>query len=176
MNQIQSRSRFYVQCLGTIVLVTALLFDPPSFDFVWFLFALLVAVGLPLLNIWGATAVEAITLRTAEPYAALPDYHPAQKYFLAMEDGVFLVPLLWTGIDSLTAAIASVFYGLFAFRHYSNSMVITRSLAYFLLILWVLPHGLWMVVVAHAVAEIAIRYLFPHCFSIHHAASQESAS
>ena len=175
MKQLHSRSRFYLQCLGAIALATTLLFKHPSFDFIWFLFALLVAVGLPLLNIWVSTAFETVTRRNAQPYTPMPDYHRAQKYFLALEDGIFLVPLLWIGINPLTATIASVLYALLTFHHHTHSMVITRTAAYFVLILWVLPHGLWMVVVAHAIAEIAIRYLFPYWFTIEPVTQQESA-
>ena len=144
MKQFHSRSRFYLQCLGAILLAAALLLKHPAFDFIWFLFALLVAIGLPLLNVWITAVFETVIRRNREPRNAVPDYHRAQKYFLAMEDGIFLVPLLWIGINPLTAGIASVLYALFAFRQHSISMVITRSAAYFVLIIWVLPNGLCM--------------------------------
>lgn len=177
MQQVYSRSRFYLQCLGAIALLTAALFQKhPSFDFIWFLFALLIAVGFPLLNVWVTSAFGAITRRNTELPARTPDYHSAQKYFLAAEDGVLLLPLLWIGISVLTAVLASLLYALFIFRRrQSFSMVVTRSLAYFVLIIWVLPHGLWMVVAAHVVAEIAIRYLFPYWFTVEPVAQQEGA-
>ncbi len=176
MQQVYSRSRFYLQCLGTIALLTAALFQKhPSFDFIWFLFALLIAVGLPLLNVWVTSAFETVKRRNAEPRMPTPDYHSAQKYLLAAEDGVLLLPLLWMGISFLTAALASMLYALLIFRRQSFSMVVTRSLAYFVLIIWVLPHGLWMVVAAHVVAEIAIRYLFPYWFTVEPVAQQEGA-
>lgn len=176
MQQVYSRSRFYLQCLGAIALLTAALFQKhPSFDFIWFLFALLIAVGFPLLNVWVTSAFEAVKGRHSEPRMPTLDYHSAQKYFLAAEDGVLLLPLLWMGISFLTAALASALYALFIFRRQSFSMVITRCVAYFLLIIWVLPHGLWMVVAAHVVAEIAIRYLFPYWFTVEPAAQQEGA-
>ena len=175
MKQFYSRSRFYLQCLGAITLATTLLFKRPAFDFIWFLFALLVAVGLPLLSVWVASAFETVTRRNAEPRAPTPDYHPAQKYFLAMEDGLFLVPLLWIGINPLTAGVASVLYALFGCCRQNRSMTITRSVAYFVLIIWVLPHGLWMVVAAHAVSELAIRFLFPYWFTLQPIAQQEEA-
>jgi len=175
MKQFYSRSRFYLQCLGAIALATTLLLKRPTFDFTWFLFALLVSVGLPLLNVWVTSAFEAVTRRNTEPRTPTPDYHPAQKYFLAMEDGLLLVPLLWIGITPLTAGAASVLYTLFICCRQKRSMAITRSVAYFVLIIWALPHGLWIVVAAHAVSELAIRFLFPYWFTIEPAAQQEGA-
>jgi hypothetical protein len=131
------------------------------------------AVGLPLLHVWITSAFVTVTQRNTKPHTPTPDHHPAQKYFLAMEDGLFLVPLLWVGITPITAAIASLMYAFFIYGRQSLSMVATRSVAYFLLIIWVLPQDLWMVVAAHAVSELAIRYLFPYWFTIVPAAQQE---
>ena len=127
MQQVYSRSRFYLQCLGAIALLTAALFQKhPTFDFIWFLFGILIAVGFPLLNVWVTSAFDAITRRNSEPRLPTPDYHPAQKYFLAAEDGVLLLPLLWVGISPLTAALTSVLYALFIFRPLSVSRMVTR--------------------------------------------------
>ncbi len=161
-----SRSRFYLQCLGAIILATTMLLHRPTFNFIWFLFALLIAVGLPLLNVWITSAFETVRQRNTKAHIPAPDYHPAQKYFVAMEDGIFLVPVMWIGINPLTAGVASVLYALFGCCRQNISMVITRSVAYFVLIVWVLPHGLWMVVAAHAVAELTTRYLFPYWFTV----------
>lgn len=174
MQQLHQRTRFYLQCLGAIALATALLFHRPGFDFIWFLFALLVAVGLPLINVWIGSAFNAIRRRPPQHRIPANDYHPAQKYLVAMEDGVFLVPLLWIGITPLTATVTAVLYALFGCCRQNLSMVITRSVAYFVLILWVLPNGLWMVVAAHLIAELAIRYLFPYWFSVTPVAQQEA--
>lgn len=170
-----SRSRFYLQCLGAIVLATTLLLHRPAFDFIWFLFGLLISVGLPLLNVWVTSAVDTIRQRNTERRAPAPDYHPAQKYFVAMEDGILLVPLLWIGITPLTAIVASVLYALFTCCRQNISMSITRSVAYFVLIIWVLPQGLWMVVAAHIVAELALRYLFPYWFTLEQTTQEEGA-
>jgi len=175
MKQLHSRSRFYLQCLGAIFLATYLLINRPTFDFIWFLFALLVAVGLPLLKVWVTSVFGTFNRRSSELRVQTPDYHPAQKYFPAMEDGVLLVPLLWLGINPLTASVASVLYALFICCRQSRSMAITRSVAYFVLIMWVLPQGLWIVVAAHAVSELTIRYLFPYWFTVETATQEEGA-
>lgn len=72
------------------------------------------------------------------------------------EDGLFFVPLLWIGITPVTAAItaalfAAVHYPLFSINECKTKFVFILCIA-----VWVLPHGLGSVIVAHLICDAIV--------------------
>lgn len=156
------RLRFYIRCAGAIALLNYFLFYRFEFNTLWFLCALLVAVGAPLLYAWFAAifdrASNAANDRTASPSQS------ADKFLAAAEDGVFLLPLVFVGINVYTALCAATLYAIFRHRNQARSYTLILGVAYFTMAIWVLPQGLWMVVAAHAVAAIVLNRVFPRWF------------
>lgn len=153
------RLRFYLKCAGAIALLNYFLFTRFEFQTLWFLCALLVAVGAPLLYAWFTTVFgrtwDDTTVRETTPAQR------ADKFLPAAEDGVFLLPLLFLGINVYTALGAAVLFAVYRHQHQPLSYTLTLGVAYFTMALWVLPQGLWMVVAGHVVAAIVLNKLFP---------------
>lgn len=75
------------------------------------------------------------------------------------EDGLFLLPLLYVGISPISAAVAAF---LFAVSHYPSfpwRFCLPKGVAYFFIALFILPYGIWSVIVAHLFMDAAI-FLF----------------
>jgi uncharacterized membrane protein len=88
---------------------------------------------------------------------------PWRLLLIPAEDGFFLLPLLYFGITPISAAIASV---LFAATHYPLfpwRYCIPKGIAYFFVALFILPLGIWSVILAHIIIDltsIALSLLF----------------
>lgn len=162
MNQrrgITDRLHFLIKCAGAIALLNYFLFYRFEFNTLWFLCALLVAVGAPLLYVWFTTLLgRGANTTVGRPFVR---GYPAEKYLLATEDGVFLLPLLFLGINVYTALIAASLYAIYRYRRQPLSYTIMLGLAYFVMAIWVLPQGLWMVVFGHALAALTLDKFFP---------------
>lgn len=158
------RLRFYVKCAGAIALLNYFLFTRFDFNTLWFLCALLVAVGAPLLYAWFTTIFGRVS-NAANDRDTARGYR-AERFLLAAEDGVFLLPLVFVGINVYTALCAAVVYAIFRRKHQALSYTLTLGVSYFTMALWVLPQGLWMAVAAHAVAAIVVDKLFPRWFEV----------
>ena len=158
------RLRFYIKCAGAIALLNYFLFTRFDFSMLWFLCALLVAVGAPLLYTW-STTVFAQASNGSNDRDTTPG-HRAEKFLPSAEDGIFLLPLVFVGINIYTALCAAVLYAIFHPRHQALSYTLTLGASYFTMAVWVLPQGLWMVVAAHAVAAIVVDKLFPRWFEV----------
>jgi TPR repeat protein len=81
---------------------------------------------------------------------------PLQLLLIPTEDGFFLLPLLYIGITPISAAIAAV---LFAAAHYPLfpwRYCLPKGIAYFFVALFVLPLGIWSVVLAHMIIDLTL--------------------
>jgi hypothetical protein len=81
---------------------------------------------------------------------------PWRLLFIPAEDGFFLLPLLYIGINPVSAAIAGA---LFAAAHYPSfpwKYCVPKGVAYFFVALWILPYGIWSVVVAHLILDLTL--------------------
>lgn len=161
-----SRLRFIIKCVGAVALLNYFLFTRFSFEIIWFLFALLIAVGAPLFYAWvtvifglGAGRSDAISTAWASE-----TYHPAEKFLISAEDGIFFLPLIYIGITPLTAFIAALLYALYRRNRHPLGYTLTCASSYFLMALWVLPEGLWIVFAGHVIAKIFVSKVFPHWF------------
>jgi uncharacterized membrane protein len=70
--------------------------------------------------------------------------------------GFFLLPLFYVGISPVSAAVAAF---LFAVAHYPVfpwRYCIPKGIAYFFVALFILPHGIWSVVVAHLLVDVGL--------------------
>jgi TPR repeat protein len=65
------------------------------------------------------------------------------------EDGLFLVPVLMVGIHPVSAAVATLLFGLAHYPKYRLWHCLLIACVYFPVALWVLPHGIWTCVVGH---------------------------
>lgn len=165
MNQGQLRAdrvRFLIKCGGAIALLNYFLFFRFDFNVMWFICALLLALGAPLLYAWFTTTLRHVSNATADRDVA-PAYR-AERFLVAAEDGAFLLPLLFLGINVYTALCAAVLFAIFRHKHEAMSYTVMLGVSYFTMALWVLPQGLWMVVAGHAVAAIVLDQLFPRWF------------
>jgi hypothetical protein len=65
------------------------------------------------------------------------------------EDGLFLVPVLMVGLHPVSAAIATLLFGLAHYPKYRLWHCLLIACMYFPVAFWVLPHGIWTCVVGH---------------------------
>ena len=81
---------------------------------------------------------------------------PWRLLLVPAEDGFFLLPLLYFGITPISAAIASA---LFAAAHYPLfpwRYCVPKGVAYFFVALFILPLGIWSVVLAHLIIDLTL--------------------
>ncbi len=79
---------------------------------------------------------------------------PWKFLLIPAEDGFFLLPLLYTGINPISAAVAAF---LFAVTHYPSfpwRYCLPKGIAYFFVALFIVPYGIWTVVVAHLLVDV----------------------
>jgi prepilin-type N-terminal cleavage/methylation domain-containing protein len=72
------------------------------------------------------------------------------------EDGFFLLPLLYLGVSPISAAVAA---SLFAVAHYPAfpwRYCLPKGMIYFFVALFILPYGIWSIVVAHLLVDAGI--------------------
>jgi len=69
------------------------------------------------------------------------------------EDGLFLVPVLWIGIHPFTLVVAAIAFGAMHYPKYSLLQCQAKSTAYFLAMLFILPHGLLNMVAGHVLLD-----------------------
>lgn len=85
------------------------------------------------------------------------------------EDGLFFVPLLLIGLNPITAL---VFVGLFGLAHvgqYQLSHVVIKTVSYYLVIVFVLPHGLLNIIIGHVIVDSVALLVARHNILTHHA-------
>lgn len=104
----------------------------------------------------GTAAVQGKGLLDAD--LAMP-HRPAWKMIFwaaPAEDGLFLVPVVYIGISPFTALISAM---VFAAGHYPKFPLVAcvpKGLCWFAVVMWVLPHGVWTVVVGHMILDYLI--------------------
>lgn len=74
---------------------------------------------------------------------------PWQFLLIPAEDGFFLLPLLYIGINPVSAAVAAFLFGVTHYPMFPWHTCIPKCVAYFFVALFVLPYGIWSIVVAH---------------------------
>lgn len=151
-----SHGFFLIKAGGAVALMTYFLATRFYFDVPMFLLGALLMVGAILFYGW----TTAIFQRGSPEPAPAAMGHAAEPWLFATEDGLLLLPLTFLGINVFTSLAATIlFTSLMLVRHPRN-LALALGTGYFMVVLWVLPFGIWMVVAAHALAEITIRYVF----------------
>jgi hypothetical protein len=100
---------------------------------------------------------------------------PWKLLLAAGEDGVFFLPLLYVGINPIAALISSFVY---AFMHYLVFPLwdcFMKWLFFFVVAMWILPHGIVTVVVGHVASDFSVFILTPHLHKFMAANSGKSA-
>jgi hypothetical protein len=79
---------------------------------------------------------------------------PASLLQIPAEDGCFLLPLLYLGITPWTAGVAALLFAAFHYPLFPWRYCLPKGVAYFLIALWLLPHGIWSAVAGHLVVDL----------------------
>lgn len=101
-----------------------------------------------------ATNEQRVDAMTLLPNSA--DFRPPWRVLLRVpaEDGVFLVPLLYVGVNPLTAGISGSLFALAHLPNYPFWSTIPKGISYFLVGLFLLPWvGIWPIVLGHVLLD-----------------------
>ena len=160
LKKIWTHKSVAVKFFGAIALAVYFITSHFTLEPVWLLMAMLVSFSAFLFYI--------LTVVTFSYYNDVETYNEQQQfiksknswdsYLVAMEDGIFLLPLLFIGINPLTVAIAAILFGVFNRAKFSKLYCVVKMLAYFIVGLWVLPYGIWAVVLSHIIVDTLITY------------------
>jgi hypothetical protein len=71
-------------------------------------------------------------------------------------DGFFLLPLAYIGITPFSAAVAAVLFAAAHYPQFNWPFCIPKSVAYFCVALFLLPYGIWSIVTAHLLVDLAL--------------------
>jgi uncharacterized protein len=79
--------------------------------------------------------------------------NPLRFLYIPAEDGLFLLPLVFIGINPISAALAAALFGAAHYPSFPWRFCVPKGIAYFFVALFVLPYGIWSVVVAHLLID-----------------------
>ncbi len=152
--QLSPPLHFAVKAAGAVALLTYLFATRFYFDLPILLFAMLLLSGGVFFYAW----TSAIFQRGSTPLKDPPvPYHPSEAWLVATEDGVLLLPLIFVGINVFSALPVAIAFVWLQLRSRPLPMALALGIPYYLVVLWVLPQGIWMVFVAHVAAELIMR-------------------
>ena len=77
------------------------------------------------------------------------------------EDGLFFLPLLYTGINPLTALGASILFGFAHIGYKSRTACAMTSAIAFMICLFVIPYGIINAVIGHLIVDLSVFSLLP---------------
>jgi len=77
---------------------------------------------------------------------------------VGMEDGIFLLPLLYIGIDPISVGAMSIVFWIYNYTRLSKLYCTVKAAAYFLVGIWILPYGIWPVVLSHIIVDSLVTY------------------
>jgi len=81
---------------------------------------------------------------------------PWRFLLIPAEDGFFLLPLLHIGISPVSAAVAALLFAAMHYPMFRWRYCVPKGIAYFFVALYVLPHGIWSVIIAHLLVDLAL--------------------
>lgn len=101
-----------------------------------------------------------IYLQSREFFKQKPRRMVTFLLLVAGEDGIFVLPLLYLGVTPVSAAIAAI---LFSLSHYlqwaawgETRQIYGAALAYFLVIMYILPMGILTVCISHIIYDTLV--------------------
>ncbi|NOX42689.1 MAG: hypothetical protein GXP19_03005 [Gammaproteobacteria bacterium] len=155
-----SRKSAFLKFVGVILLIAYLLTTPFTFDIIWLMMGLLVSFSAFLFYI--------LTVVTFNNFNGVEGYNEQQQFvkskrtwdarLAGAEDGVFLLPLLFIGIDPLSVGIASILFWVYNYPKFSKLYCTVKTIAFFIVGLWILPYGIWPVVLSHIIVDTLVTY------------------
>lgn len=155
-----SRNSVFLKVVGAILLSVQLLTTPFMFDFIWLMMSLLVCFSAFLFYI--LTVVTFQNINGVESYNEQEQFIKSKRTWdtrlVGAEDGVFLLPLLFVGIDPVSVGVASILFWVYNYPKFSKLYCTVKAIAYFLVGLWILPYGIWPVVLAHIIVDTLVTY------------------
>jgi hypothetical protein len=81
---------------------------------------------------------------------------PWRFLFIPAEDGFFLLPLLYVGINPVSAAVAALLFACIHYPVFPWRYCVPKGVVYFFVALFILPHGIWSVIVAHFLVDVSM--------------------
>jgi len=81
---------------------------------------------------------------------------PWRFLLIPAEDGFFLVPLLYIGVNPTSAVVAALLFATVHYPAFPWRYCVPKGIAYFFVALFILPLGIWSVVVAHLFVDVAL--------------------
>ncbi len=122
-----------------------------------------VAIGVISLAIIAVTKIlgikvfdEADADFTGEQMISELRKRPWQLLLIPAEDGFFLLPLLYAGVDPVSAVVAAFLFGLAHYLFFPGLVCIPKGVAYFFVALFILPYGIWSVVLGHLIVDAVL--------------------
>jgi beta-lactamase regulating signal transducer with metallopeptidase domain len=162
--------------IGAVLLALYFYFQPFIFDKAWFLLGLLIAFTVILFYLLtiatfnegniGKTVISA-SQSNSQPNNQRNNQSKNKRSSIwtrclpAAEDGVFLLPLLFIGVNFISVTISAVLFSIYLSPSCSKKFCTVRGIVYFLVALFILPHGIWSAVFTNITVEIAMLTAIP---------------
>jgi len=86
---------------------------------------------------------------------------PWQLLLIPGEDGLFFLPLIYTGINPLTALGASILFGFAHIGYKSKTACAMTSVIAFMICLFVIPYGIINAVIGHLIVDLSVFSMLP---------------
>ncbi|OGV35353.1 MAG: hypothetical protein A2020_06435 [Lentisphaerae bacterium GWF2_45_14] len=86
---------------------------------------------------------------------------PWQLFLIPGEDGLFFLPLLYMGINPLTALGASLLFGFAHIGYKSRAACAATSAIAFMICVFVIPYGIINAVIGHLAVDLSVFSLLP---------------
>ena len=77
------------------------------------------------------------------------------------EDGLFFLPLIYTGINPLTALGASILFGFAHIGYKSKAACAMTSVIAFMICMFVIPYGIINAVIGHLIVDLSVFSVLP---------------
>lgn len=77
------------------------------------------------------------------------------------EDGLFFLPLLYIGINPFSALCASLLFGFAHITYKPAAACMATSVTAFFICIFILPHGIFNIVLGHVLVDITVFFLIP---------------
>jgi len=155
-----SRKSVFFKVVGLLVLAMYMFTTHFSFDLIWFMMSLLVSFSAFLFYI--LTVVTFNNVNGIESYNEQEQFVKSKRTWdsrlVGAEDGIFLLPLVFIGIDPLSVGIASLLFWIYNYPKFSKLYCSVKAIAYFVVGLWILPYGIWPVVLSHIIVDTLVTY------------------
>lgn len=177
-NKFQSRQILFdgAFIIGWLLLLFNIFTTPFKFEFKWVF--IYIAIHALVIILWGILYWAYFNLVKKSTGSAFDRYsfyrqNKNQKgvtfsfkihwfFITPYEDGLFLVPLMYTGINYFTTAVSSFFFALSHYPKCPISACIPKGISLFFIAIFVLPHsGILPLITGHWIVDFIGLYIGP---------------